>query len=95
MINTGQQAGYGLNSLRSYDPTSREYSRNSNYRDMSTDPMMKDIATNPWKKDSCIQTSTDKPIKPKMEQSFLKNASTQFEKVARSRRPRSKLDSRG
>ena len=36
------------------DNNSRAFSRNSNYRDMSTDPRVRDGATNPWKKDMCI-----------------------------------------
>jgi hypothetical protein len=41
------------NSIRSYN-NSRAFSRNSHFRDMSTDPRVRDGATNPWKKDMCI-----------------------------------------
>ena len=44
---------YGKSSIVSYN-NSRGFSRNSNYRDMSTDPRVRDGATNPWKKDMCI-----------------------------------------
>lgn len=60
MLNTGQQLNgmgndvcIGNSSMRSYN-NSRAFSRNSHFRDMSTDPKVRDGATNPWKKDGCM-----------------------------------------